>query len=282
MNSFKRVGTELMEFLNDHGGTYFTYSGPYVSPAQHASLTYSSLTGRWRGWVHPQELIYYIAPYDEGVEKAIIVYSPKEGTNTLNLLTDQLTWTGHRLFVVSEGKLPDELAHKLRDERVVEVDEGKWLLTTHIINAYLGSLDPKANKHRAERVLNELRTLTSVIDDLLKTYENRLKELKRFIESDQIYFTSTPSMNAVMEDLANGLTKEGIKAVKVTPEEAGLLERGKLVIFSTDVEEFSMKPVKALKLLKNIDIYELRVRTDPITAPIYGLILSGALRYLGV
>ncbi len=271
-----------MEFLNDHGGAYFTYSGPYVSPAQHASLTYSSLTGRWRSWVHPQELMYYIAPYDEGGEKAVIIYSPKEGANTLNLLTDQLTWTGHKLFVVNEGKLPEELAHKLRDERVVEVEEGRWLLTTHIINAYSGSLDPKANRHRAERVLNELKTLASVIDDLLKTYEGRLKELKGFMRSGQVHFTSTPSMNAVMEDLVNGLVREGIKAAKVTPEEARLLKGGKLIVFSTDVEEFSMKPVKALKLLKNIDVFEFRIRTDPITAPIYGLILSGAAKYFEV
>ncbi len=281
LDTFEKVGAELMEFLTDCGSAYFTYSGPYASPAIHASITYSSLTGRWRGWVQPQELMYYIAPYDEGREKAVIIYSPKEGINMLNLLTDQLTWTGHRLFVVNEGSLPEELSHKLRDERVIEIEEGRWLLDTHLINAYSGSLNPNANKHRAERVLNELRTLSSVVNDLMKTYEMKLMELKDFLNSRILYLTSTPSMHGVMEDLANRLVGKEVKAMKVTPEEARLLEEGKLVILSTDVEDFSMKSVRALNLLKNVEIYELRISTDPITAPIYGLILSGALESIG-
>jgi hypothetical protein len=51
----------------------------------------------------------------------------------------------------------------------------------------------------------------------------------------------------------------------------------KVLIISTDVEEFSIKEIIGLKIKEAVDICELRIKTDPLTAPIYGLILSNAL-----
>jgi len=51
----------------------------------------------------------------------------------------------------------------------------------------------------------------------------------------------------------------------------------KVVVVSTGVEEFSVKPIRSLPLTNNTEVLEIKVNTDPLTAPIYGLIISSAV-----
>ncbi len=275
INEIKDYARIMNSFIEREGGnSIFTYAGPYISPARFSSLAFTTLTGQPREWIHPQDLLYYRAPYDEHQESSVIVFTSCNGMSTLNLLTDQLTWTGHRMLVFAECKLPHEISHKLRDEEVVEVGGGPWLLTTHMLSAIAASLSKEANKVRAGKVLKELSTLPSIIDDLVREYNARIKELRDFLSSGPTVVTWTPTMHGVYEALKGKLRERMyLHPCFLGEAEEASKEIGRVAIFSTDVEEYSVKPVKSLSLTSNVKVFEFKIRTDPITAPIYGLLL---------
>lgn len=47
----------------------------------------------------------------------------------------------------------------------------------------------------------------------------------------------------------------------------------RVLIISTDVEEYSLKSVRGLSITQGVEVFSLNLRTDPLTSPIYGLLL---------
>ncbi len=272
----REVFDSIKNFIESSPRVILTYTGPFSSPARYAALALASITMKESLWMHPQDLLYYKAPYDEGRESGIIIFASSEGLNTLNLLTDQLTWTGHKVLVIAQHRIPDELAYKLRDEKLFELETGKWLLITHLLTGIAIGKLAGGGALRRGRLVNEFTNIIPVIDDLVDTYEEVIDSLVDFLK-EPVVITATPTMWGIGEFL----TYSGINvdAVLTAPEAAAALAKkiGRLLIIGTDVEEFSMKQLRSLSLTSSVKVFDFRLRTDPLTSPIYGLILAHLL-----
>ncbi len=266
----------LKDFITSSREVIFSYAGPYSSPARYSTLFLSSVTQKYVRWMHPQELTYYYAPYSEAEGVSIVIYA-SEASGTLNMLIDQLSWTGHKLLVVSGSPLPDALKHKLRDEKLIYLKGGEWLLKAHLFIGLSLSLIEEGVKVRLERVLREFRDVGPVIGDLINSYEDVLVEVEEFLKKPAV-ITGTPTMWGAAECIAHS-SCGGVTHYLSSPESAMVTGKslGRVLIFDTDVEEFSVRPLKMLSLTGGVETMEIRLRTDPLTSPLYGIILARIL-----
>ncbi|PUA32409.1 MAG: hypothetical protein B7O98_07070 [Zestosphaera tikiterensis] len=260
------------EFMLNSRKLIMTYSGPYSSPARYATLTLTSLTSKEVRFLEPEELMYYVAPYDEEREAEVVIFSSVDGLTTLNLLVDQLLWTKHNLLVITQKDLTDELKYKLSGSLVVNLNTDAWVLTTHLLVG-LAVAEVRAEGFlRSDRLRSEFSNLSEeLIKDLITVYEPTIKELRKFLEKPALV-TATPSMWGVAEELTYNLPNTYLTNVDSIFKMVDKLNR--VFLITTDVEEFAVKPVKALSITRNAEVFTLNIRTDPLTAPIYALILT--------
>ncbi len=269
----------LAEYLQSVGSVITTYTGSYSSPARFLSILMSNLRSKVATFHYtPQELTYYVAPYSQEETPGVVIFNSPDGLTALNILLDQLRWTGYRLFLVTSTELPRQLKYKVREENLVVLGEDElWLFKTHLlVGLAVAHLSGKKGV-RSERLWRELTELEGVFPDLIKHYEAQLEELKDFMSSPHL-ITSSPTMWGVAEYLA---FSRRIRAQRflVRPNEVRNYIRfiNRVLVITTDVEEYSMKELKGLVLTASTDVRELKVSTDPLTAPIYGLMVGMAL-----
>lgn len=262
----------IVDFIRNSSKVMTTTSDYYESPARYASIIFSSITEKDVRYVDPEDLMYYIAPYDEGRESSVIIYSSSEGIHNLRLLIDQLIWTNHRVLVITQGRVGEDLEYRLSSNMLISLDTDEWLLYTHIITLLAaGELAPTESLRRS-RIMRELSSLdATLLEDLLQTYDNVLKELRKFI-TESFITTASPSMWGVAEELVH---RGSLNTYLIRPEAVSkhLLRVKKVLVISTDVEEYSLKFVRGLAITKGIEVFPLNLRTDPLTSPIYGLLL---------
>ena len=275
--------SKLVDFLKENTRLIVTFTGSFSSPARYLTLILRNLSRLEANFFNPQELTYYIAPYDEGRESSIIIFNSSDGLTSLNILLDQLRWTGHRLLLISASPLIKSIKHKVASDNLIVMGEEayeSWLLWSHLI---VGKAVAKAiggRGIRVERVISELSTLKPVIRDLVSQYLDHLIKLKEFMASPVI-LTASPTLWGVGEYLTFSRRIQGQRYL-VRPEHVKSYVRfiNKILLISTDVEEYSMKEIKGLSLITATKIEELRLKTDPLTAPIYGLILARIMEEL--
>ncbi len=106
---------------------------------------------------------------------------------------------------------------------------------------------------------------------MLQTYDKVLRELRKFV-IEPFITTASPSMWGVAEELAY---ERLLNTYLVRPEAVSkhVLKIKRVLVISTDVEEYSLKPVKGLSITQGVEVFSLNFRTDPLTSPIYGLLL---------
>jgi len=276
--------TCIAEFISGGSNVILTYTGSYSSPATYMTLLLRSLTKVNANFFSPKELTYYVVPYDEGREARILIYSSIDGLSELNILMDQLRLTGHEFIVITPTALPNILSCKIPKERIIVLNlEGKdryWPLLAHIVSGLAIARLMNMKGVRVSRVWNELSNLVPIIDSLVSYYEGVIEDIVDFL-SQPLLITSTPTMMAVAEYLAYSRDIR-VKRFLVNAEGVRNFVRfiNRLLIIETDVEEYSMKEIKGLVLTAASEIKELKFKTDPLTAPIYGLIIARIIEYL--
>lgn len=273
INELRVKAGKIVDFVRNAGRLIVTTCDPYEGPARYTSITFSSLTEREVRYVDPEDLMYYVAPYDEGRESRVLIYSSEEGLQTLSMLIDQLTWTGHEILAVVQKQLNEELKYRLGESKSVCLESSEWLIDTHLLASLAASELAGRDSVRKSRIISELSSIeVTVLDDLLKTYGNVIKELKNFVQKPFIT-TASPSMWGVAEELVyNRFDNTYLVRPEAVYKHVNRVNR--VLIISTDVEEYSLKPVRALAISRNVEVFPFYVRTDPITSPIYGLLLT--------
>ena len=270
-----RRGSEALgQLLRTASSVTVAPAGPYAGHSLYAASVMNSL-GVNAVAVDDLMLNYYIAPYDEGRERPVVVFASPTGLTELNILLDQLRWTGHELVVASPTPLPEVIRSKLEGVTFIDLGpgEGPWLLASLVTVALAVSGAGKGPEVRLSRLSEEVLTLEEVIDDLIAHYDSVLKDLALFIREPHIV-TATPTLWVVAEALTYS---RDIKARRflVRPSAVSEVVRfvNRVLVVQTDVEDFSLRHIKSLALTAATKFAELRIRTDPLTAPLYGLIL---------
>lgn len=282
---YGEASSKLVSFLSSNNNVIITYVGSYVSPAKYALLTLRSITKLNAYLFRPNELIYYVVPYDEGRELGIVVFAYPDGLSDLNILIDQVRFTGHDYLIIIPEDLPKVISYKVPRDNVVNLELGKellryWILATHLL---VGNTAPKLCSRggiRSDRLLREVKDVTSVINDLISHYEEDLIAISKFIR-EPVIVTATPTMWGVAEYLALSNDVRSLRLLVPTDQVGKYVSRvNNVLLINTEVEEYSLRGIRGLSLTAATTVKELKLRTDPLTAPIYGLVLARVIEYL--
>jgi len=251
-----------------------TSTGMFRGLGRYLAQLVNSLTSSSTYYVEPYELTYYIAPYDESREVDVIATATPDGYSDLYILLDQLVLTGHRVTVIS-GNLPEQLKGRFSYVDLVEVpwNELGLLRLAQLVAYSVASLSRGDLRRRARRVLDECTSLHIVVEDLVERYREELNTLRSILVRPHVV-TYTPTMEVAAQLLAYG-SDRSLAVVADLPSVHAYLRRVSkdVVAFTTDVEVYSLR--YHLNKIAELGgrVVELRLRTDPLTAPLYALIL---------
>lgn len=248
--------------------------GHFSSAGRYLAQLVNSLTSSSAFYVEPHELMYYVAPYNEGREADALLVSTPGGTNDLYLLLDQLTLTGHRVALISEP-LPEIIKRRFSGIDAAEVpwnDMGALRLLALL--AYSVSSIGRRELHvRTRRILDECLSLASVADELVERYDRELGVIGEAL-SEPYVVTYTPTLEPAAELVALGLSRGPAVAVEL---QRAYLYVGrvfsKVLAFTTDVEAHVLRYYLNKVVERGGSVGEVRLRTDPLTAPLYALLL---------
>lgn len=271
----KDVVLELVRRATD-GRRYIIVSsvGLFRSVGRYFTHLLNSLSSVSAFYVEPHELTYYIAPYDEGREIDVLIVSTPEGLNDLYILLDQLVLTGHRVTLISEP-LPEIIKLRFRGVERTEVAWGSMgLLKLLSILAYTASSLGRRDLHvRTKKIKEESLSLAEVADDLVERYSRELKMIKEAL-SEPYLITYTPTLEPVAE-LASLELSRGLAVMVNIPAVHLYVGKvfNKVLAFTTDVEAYTVRYYFNRIVEKGGTIGEVRLKTDPLTAPLYALLL---------
>lgn len=248
--------------------------GLFRSVGRYFTHLMNSLSSVNTYYIDPHELAYYIAPYDEGREMDILLLSTPEGLNDLYILLEQLTLTGHRVALVSDP-LPDIVKRRFSEVDRVEIAWGDMglLKLTSILAYTAAGLGRKELHIRTEKIREESLTLADVADDLVENYSEELVVVREVFKEPYIV-TYTPTLEPAAELVAVG--SSGSRAVAVEIPSAHLYVgrvSSKVLAFTTDVEVYTVRYYLNKIAEKGGRVVEVKMRTDPLTAPLYALLL---------
>ncbi len=248
--------------------------GQFGSAGRYLAHLVNSLTGSSAFYVEPHELMYYVAPYDESREVDVLLVSTPGGTSDLYMLLDQLTLTGHRVSLVSEP-LPEVFKRRFGGVDAVEVSwNGMGLLRLLALLAYsVSSIGRAELRARARRIREECLSLVEVADELVERYGEELEVIREAL-SEPYVVTYTPTLEPAAELVALGLSK-GLAVVAGLQRAYLYVGRlfSKVLAFTTDVEAHVLRYYLNRVVERGGRVGEVRLRTDPLTAPLYALLL---------
>lgn len=248
--------------------------GIFRSVGKYFAQLMNSLSSVSAFYVEPHELTYYVAPYDEGREADVLVISTPEGLNDLYILLDQLTLTGHRVVLVSEP-LPEVIRLRFGGLERAEVAWGDMgLLRLLAILAHTASsLGRRDLQVRTRKIREECLSLGDVADDLVDRYGRELKVIREAL-SEPYLVAYTPTLEPAAE-LASLVLSRGATVMAEVPVVHLYVGRvsSKVLAFTTDVEAYSVRYHFNRIVEKGGTIGEVRLKTDPLTAPLYAVLL---------
>jgi hypothetical protein len=251
-----------------------TSTGVFRGLGRYLAQLVNSLTSSNAYYVEPYELTYYIAPYDENREVDVLVTATPDGFPDLYILLDQLVLTGHRVTVLS-GTLPEQLKSRFSYVDAVEVpwDELGLLRLVQLLAYSVASLGRRDLQRRVRRVLDECTSLHTVVEELVERYEEELDALRSALVRPHVV-TYTPTMEVAAQLLVYG-SDRSLAVLADPPSVHTYLRRVSrdVVAFTTDVEVYSLRYHLGRVAELGGRVVELRLRTDPLTAPLYALIL---------
>lgn len=273
---------KVVEFALRHERLAITYTGSSIIASKIFSHTLRTLTPS-ANIVEAciDTLTYHVAPYTEGL--GVIVFAEKGTENSLIRLLDSTYYTGNNVLLITPTPI-QMVKNRLRGQGLIVVNIRDKLLGEVMLASVSGYEIAKRlrredeGKLRFNRLGIEVHDYTSIVDELVSIYRLQLEELKENIDKISL-IAYTPTMEPVAY-LAQKLLLEKKRLIPlleltrtISLLEEKLLEKGLVLLFSTTVEEYSVKELLFKSMASRAKVLELKIRTDPLTAPIYGLIL---------
>ncbi|MCX8184180.1 MAG: hypothetical protein N3E43_00235 [Sulfolobales archaeon] len=271
----KDVVLDFVKRVTDGRGSIIVSSvGLFRSIGRYFAQSMNSLSDMSVFYVEPYELTYYVAPYDEGRELDVLLFSTPEGLNDLYVLLDQLVLTGHRVSLISEP-LPEILKRKYEGVDRVEIELGEMglLKLLSILTYVTSSLSRRDLRRRADKIKEECLSLAEVADEFIERYEREIKTVREAL-SEFYVVTYTPTLEPAAEMFSLGLSdgRALMADISTVYFYVGRVS-SKILAFTTDVEVYTYRYYFNRVVEKGGRVEEVRLKTDPLTAPLYALML---------
>ncbi len=242
--------------------------------------------------VSAESILYHILAYTiEDAKPTLVVFSEEGGENIIARLADASKLMDTELLIVSPPLPPMVSARFAEGTTYVEIPSTRPSLYQLFLAASMAY--QLARRHafsdkRLQRLRGEIDNYTPILDDLLKKYSNLINELAELASKVQaITIAYTPTMKPVAHMFIDVLRKKQIN-VNYKPTSAVIIDLIKghkpesIILAYTDVEEDVVRELKfkisMLMPSRKPKIVEFRLKTDPLTAPIYAVIVVEAVR----
>ncbi len=283
----KNYKDKLIDFILRHERIAVTYTGLSIIASKIFSYTLRTLNPSLNIIeACIDTLTYHIVPYIEDL--GIIAFVEKGTENSLIRLLDSTYYTGNKVLLITPP-LVRMIRNRVRGQELIEVNLNDVLLSEIILASVTGyeiarkkiRKDDKAL--RLNRLKIEVHDYSSIVDELISSYRVQLNELKDLLDKVKI-IGYTPTMEPVayyMQNIVLEKTRKLIPTIELTRTlslvEDKKIRDGVMVMFSTTVEEYSIRELLFKSMPSKIRIMDLKIKTDPLTAPVYGIILLASM-----
>jgi len=217
--------------------------------------------------MHGDYMHNIILPYLSEYMDYVILFSHSFSTTCLQRVYQSLKLLDTRLSIIISQPLQSlEKFLKKDDNTVVEIDERTYRLSVMLANIKLGTRLCGGNNQRIKRMEQEVM-LSNIVNDVIRKYG---KFIEKPLEFDLI--ASTYSLLSVAEELGD----IGYMYTVIDRLHNFVKFANNIVLFYTTAEEHVAREavlnIKRFSMQRNI--VEVKINTDPLTAPLYGLIMA--------
>ncbi len=284
----KKESSRIADFVGESERLAITYTGLGIIPTRvFSSYLYvlSPNKNILSGCI--DTVTYHIAPYTD--DTSVILFSEKGVENSIVRLMDTVYYTGNKLLIVSP-KPAEYVRKRQRNTVLLETPYDNAILAETLLAVQAGyriALKYKKSEDRElrfNRLRIEVADFSSIIGELESIYSVELADLKTSMDKiDAVIYT--PTMEPVAHLLQTVVAEKTgrlipvidvTRAIRVLDER---LVRSQLyVLASTTVEEYSVRELLFKARINRSQVIELKIKTDPLTAPVYGLFIVEILR----
>ena len=226
------------------------------------------------------EFIYHIAPYMRNKADVLGIFSEGQENNAIRF-RDVCVSLGLNHLIITPV-LDSRVVTRIRSNNLLTINTSNYLLYVSLLFAKaITELAEEKEVLRVKRLLSEVRDFGSVINELYNEYKDAINGIVDAVKSiDEVMLTYTPTMLSpayllFYEIRARGLGISIVNATSALQVVQSLTKSNLgLIVFSTDVESHVINEVLFKARIKGCRVIDIRLKTDPLTASIYGLFLS--------
>ncbi len=280
------VEDEVSSFIVE-GKTIFSYTGFGVIPALVSSFMMRILIQDPHYTVMPAtDAALHVAPYREWSFRVLLYTSSSWERGEIARLADALYIMNVPFKFIMEKPSDPILSSKVPSECIVEVPEGIDPILPEVLLSAKSSLKASIKLSgrgdlRVSRLENEFREFTPIVDELLEEYDDAIRKLEEYKSCSSILIASTTSMMPVALALYRAYSTAGVTPIILNASVASALPpRSDAAVIVYSSVEFDSARDLWYRLFragfKNIIRFE--VKTDPLSAPVYGVIVAEVLR----
>ncbi|GEM_PF-6711019 len=286
-----------LSFLDEDIRLYAAYCGRHYAPAA-AWLLYwppAQIAERNISITSIEALVYHLLAYRE--ERAGVVAFVEPGCeNMLLRLSDAARHTGTYVAAVTPP-LPPVIESRFTGTELLEVEEAPLITGFVLLAAWLAArlLETAGSiELRRKRYLEELKTLDSVVDEVAEAYREDLKRLRGSAPSE---IAATPTMMPAAyvarhfyETSRHDIGRSRVSVVPISSllpsltqgvpsrTQDGEKKGSDVIVFASSVEEDLLREIRyRASIAGREDIHVVTVGTDPLTAPLYAILLVSRL-----
>lgn len=275
----------ISDFLRNNSNIYLLCTSyNYSSPCYGLYLLVRSLDPEKNIYVEDLETFsLYIAPYNEGREPGILIFSSKNDLYKVARSISSLILTGHRGYLVAP-EAPSELKPFLGGSFIhIELTDDDYFLLKSLyiaLSSGLSYVSEKISTPRVLRLVKEIETIDNVTKDLFEKYSVEIDLLikifsEKFSRIDLFY---TPSARIFAEEIYSYTTKKR-RDIELSISRHDTLDRvfredSKVISVYTEAEQHMISDLRRRVLFEKKRSIEIMLRTDPLISSVYFGVLA--------
>ena len=213
-----------------------------------------------------------VLPYSDSY-RSLVIFSLDPGDPAILYAYDTANLSGLDVFIVSP-RLPPVLEDRVELAWILQLP-GKAPLFESSIASLFWSSEHSPEGVRVSRLKDEIENLSSSVEGLLEAYSDVTGKLKETIGIG-LPVAASPMM--IPSLVSHSILDSSIRPIPywALPSLAKRGRMNNLIFYYTSVEESFYKRI-LFNLRTKYNTIEIRFNTDPLTAPIYGMIVQGSV-----